>query len=173
MTRAVRANAAPGLYRRSSLLSFESKPRNGDWATRLQPSPKPAPSHPSLRRPLTPRRLRSRAFQEQRYSETLSLIDEAYHQALAFQASATVLKQIVDQGKAIARASGDSLRAGCASRSPGRAAFWRPWGFWTHKFANTVVPRNPSALFLHRRRPPRCHGRAIACILVRPPRRGC
>jgi tetratricopeptide (TPR) repeat protein len=47
-------------------------------------------------------------FREQRYAESLKLLDRAYNQAIAFQAPVTVVKQIVDNGKAISTAAGDA-----------------------------------------------------------------
>ena len=44
---------------------------------------------------------------EQRYSEALNLLERAYNQAIAFEAPVTVVKQIVDNGKAISTATGD------------------------------------------------------------------
>lgn len=45
---------------------------------------------------------------EQRYSEALNLLERAYNQAIAFEAPVTVVKQIVDNGKAISTATGDA-----------------------------------------------------------------
>lgn len=47
-------------------------------------------------------------FREQRYAESLDLLERAYNQAIKFQASPTVVKQIVENGKAISMVSGDS-----------------------------------------------------------------
>jgi len=47
-------------------------------------------------------------FREQRYAESLSLLDRAYNQAIAFQAPVTLVKQIVENGKAISKATGDA-----------------------------------------------------------------
>jgi len=44
---------------------------------------------------------------EQRYSEALNLLERAYNQAIAFEAPVTVVKQIVDNGKAISTVTGD------------------------------------------------------------------
>ena len=46
-------------------------------------------------------------FREQRSSEALSLLDQAYDQAIKFQARPQIIKQIVDTGRAIATAVGD------------------------------------------------------------------
>jgi len=46
-------------------------------------------------------------FREQRYAESLTLLERAYNQAITFHASATVVKQIVDSGKVISKATGD------------------------------------------------------------------
>jgi tetratricopeptide (TPR) repeat protein len=46
-------------------------------------------------------------FREQRYAESLTLLERAYNQAITFHASTTVVKQIVDSGKVISKATGD------------------------------------------------------------------
>jgi len=46
-------------------------------------------------------------FREQRYAESLNLLERAYNQAIAFQAPVTLVNQIVDNGKAIANTAGD------------------------------------------------------------------
>jgi tetratricopeptide (TPR) repeat protein len=47
-------------------------------------------------------------FREQRYAESLTLLERAYNQAITYHASATMLKQIVENGKAVSKVSGDA-----------------------------------------------------------------
>jgi tetratricopeptide (TPR) repeat protein len=47
-------------------------------------------------------------FREQRYAESLDLLERAYNQAIKFHASSTVVKQIVENGKSISKVAGDS-----------------------------------------------------------------
>jgi tetratricopeptide (TPR) repeat protein len=47
-------------------------------------------------------------FREQRYAESLTLLEQAYNQAITFHASLSVIKQIVENRKSISKVSGDS-----------------------------------------------------------------
>jgi len=47
-------------------------------------------------------------FREQRYAESLELLERAYNQAIKFNGSATVVKQIVENGKAISKVAGNA-----------------------------------------------------------------
>ena len=58
-------------------------------------------------------------FREERSSEALSLLDQAYDQAIKFQARAQIIKRIVETGQAIATAVGDDgAKATWTKRTP-------------------------------------------------------
>jgi len=57
-------------------------------------------------------------FREQRYAESLELLERAYNQAIKFNASATVVKQIVENGKAISKVAGDAGASAAWSQRP-------------------------------------------------------
>src|SRR5262249_4970795 len=48
-------------------------------------------------------------FRQQRSGEALDLFERAYQQAVKFHASVAIVKQIVDNGKSVAKASGDTV----------------------------------------------------------------
>jgi tetratricopeptide (TPR) repeat protein len=57
-------------------------------------------------------------FREQRYAESLDLLERAYNQAIKFNASAAVVKQIVENGKAISKVAVDTGASATWSQRP-------------------------------------------------------
>jgi len=47
-------------------------------------------------------------FREQRYTESLEVLERAYQQGIAFRAPSEVVEQIVNDGRAVAMAAGDA-----------------------------------------------------------------